>query len=562
MSDVPDFPINIVAVAAPTSANITWDPPTDTGESSITGYTVVSTPGNKTISVGPDVNTYTMTGLTNGIPYRFQVFAQTEIGMSGISNAVTPYPPPRVTKFTSTATIHTLTLRWVGIPGAGPSPITSYTITCSDTNVVIPPVSLIGNNGTCVITEGLTAGTAINFSIFASSAILDSSTITLTGVIPLTYPDPPSELTAVAKAGSAILTWLPGSFDGGTAVTEYIISYDGMTVAPAAIPMVTLRAVSGNARSLTVSKLVNGNSYMFYIRAKTKAGISQTFTSSATITPYGLPGAPVLTVVPGDSQATLSWTARLAHEESPITSYTITCTNPAVTIPSPNITSAIAGNVIVTGLTNGTLYTFRINSVSEMGSSAVVSKAILVAALPDSPTNLIATRGSTSAVLSWTAPNSNGGAAITSYVITSIPATTTITLATKILPTTVTVTKLRNGTEYTFYIVARNSTGTSVTPTESNAVTPATVPAAPRVTGASLSQSIRLSWPDPVNNGSAITSYTVTSIPSSTIPSDITSSPVTIEGLTPGAGYVFTVIAVNSVGNSLPGRSASIRPTA
>jgi len=735
MSDVPDFPINIVAVAGPASAIITWEPPT--GESSITGYTVVSTPGNKTIPLGPDVNTYTMTGLTNGVSYRFQVFTGSEIGMSGISSAIIPYPPPRVTNFKATITDNTVTLRWVGVPGAAASPIVSYTIFCSDTNVQIPSVSLNGNIGTCVITEGLTVGTPIIFDIYASSAILPSPTITLTGVIPLRFPDPPSELTAIAKAGSAILSWSAPS-NGGTPITEYIIRYNGITAALAEIAMVTLPAVRGTLTSVTVPKLINGNSYMFYILAKTKLGISQTSTSSATITPYGLPGVPVLTVSAGDSMATLTWTATRAHEESPITGYTITSTNQAVTIPSININepltttitgltngtiytfrinsvsdmgssaivsktvtpakvpdsplnfvaiakaagallswsaptytggsiltaykitygsitktfpantttalitglvngteytfSIVAKNIMgdsitpltsnaitpyalpgapvvtvvpgdsmatlswtatpanenspitgyaltctnqavtidppivspkgISGLTNGTSYTFRINSVSDIGSSAIISKTTLVAAVPDSPTNLVATRGAASAVLSWSAPASNGGAPVTSYVITSVPAITPITLATKILPTTTTISKLTNGTEYTFYIVARNSTGPSVTSSGSNAVTPAAVPAAPRVTGAAGSQRVTLSWPAPLNNGSNITSYIVTSTPASTIPSDITSSPVIIEGLTAGTGYVFTVIAVNSVGNSLPGRTASIRPTA
>ena len=47
MSTVPDFPTNIVAVAGPASATITWEIPLSDGGSALTGYTVISTPDNK-----------------------------------------------------------------------------------------------------------------------------------------------------------------------------------------------------------------------------------------------------------------------------------------------------------------------------------------------------------------------------------------------------------------------------------------------------------------------------------------------------------------------------------
>lgn len=88
MSTVPDFPTNIVAVAGPASATITWEIPLSDGGSALTGYTVISTPDNKIQTVDPWVYTYTMTGLKNGVSYTFQVFAQNEFGISGTSAAI------------------------------------------------------------------------------------------------------------------------------------------------------------------------------------------------------------------------------------------------------------------------------------------------------------------------------------------------------------------------------------------------------------------------------------------------------------------------------------------
>ncbi len=89
MSTIPDFPINVVAVAGGASATITWEAPVSDGGSAITGYTIVSTPDNKSESVPANVLTYTMNGLKPGTAYRFQVFAQNAIGFSGTSAAVT-----------------------------------------------------------------------------------------------------------------------------------------------------------------------------------------------------------------------------------------------------------------------------------------------------------------------------------------------------------------------------------------------------------------------------------------------------------------------------------------
>ena len=45
----------------------------------------------------------------------------------------------------------------------------------------------------------------------------------------------------------------------------------------------------------------------------------------------------------------------------------------------------------------------------------------LSAAAPDAPTNVMAVRGNVEAVVSFTAPASNGGAIITGYTVTSSP---------------------------------------------------------------------------------------------------------------------------------------------
>jgi Fibronectin type III domain len=89
--------------------------------------------------------------------------------------------------------------------------------------------------------------------------------------------------------------------------------------------------------------------------------------------------------------------------------------------------------------------------------------------VPSSPTAVAATAGDSSAVVTWQAPVSNGGSAVTGYTLRSQPATATLVVGAA--ATSTPVAGLQNGTTYTFTVTADNAAGHS-TPSASNAVTP------------------------------------------------------------------------------------------
>ena len=101
---------------------------------------------------------------------------------------------------------------------------------------------------------------------------------------------------------------------------------------------------------------------------------------------------------------------------------------------------------------------------------------------PGAPTNVQAAAGDASATVTWRAPRKDGGAAITSYTVTSQPAGGSATVSGSTL--TAVVGNLQNGTPYTFSVVATNSAGSSVSSSPSNSVTPtgATEPPPPDTT--------------------------------------------------------------------------------
>ena len=92
------------------------------------------------------------------------------------------------------------------------------------------------------------------------------------------------------------------------------------------------------------------------------------------------------------------------------------------------------------------------------------------ATAPDAPVSAAAMAGEASASVSWKAPVSDGGSAITSYTVTSSPTITPVTAAGS--ATSATVTGLADGTSYTFTIIANNAIGPSAPSAASNAVIP------------------------------------------------------------------------------------------
>ena len=109
-----------------------------------------------------------------------------------------------------------------------------------------------------------------------------------------------------------------------------------------------------------------------------------------------------------------------------------------------------------------------VSPVADAPAAAAPAPAAVTS--PGAPTNVLATNASSPSVVSWTAPESNGGAAITSYTVTSTPGSVTCSTASSPCE----VTGLTNGTTYTFTVTATNTAGTGTASTASSSVIPAT----------------------------------------------------------------------------------------
>jgi hypothetical protein len=272
----------------------------------------------------------------------------------------------------------------------------------------------------------------------------------------------------------------------------------------------------------------------------------------------------------GNMQATVTWTAPPANGVT-IVGYEITPYIGSMA-QTPQDFAGTATTDVVSGLENGTTYTFTVKAGSIIGGcadlcagafgpvSAPSNAVAYPATAPGPPSGVAASPGNAGATVSWTAPLANG-APISAYVVTPYIAGVAQTPQTFMTTATSdTLSGLNNGTAYTFTVAGVNTLGEG---TQSAATTAVLVgaPGAPVLTAFYAGsqpgiQQLVLSWTAPPANGSPITAYVITvdDWPQNgplIETSQTFNSPATTETLGPlnsGDSYRLTVAAVNSFG--------------
>jgi predicted phage tail protein len=137
--------------------------------------------------------------------------------------------------------------------------------------------------------------------------------------------------------------------------------------------------------------------------------------------PATVPAAPTIgAATGGNASATVRWTAPVSNGGSAITGYQVEVRVNGVAQGAARVAPASVTSLEVTGLTNGTAYTFRVRALNAVGQgvfSGVSNTVTPATVVPGAPTIGTATAGNASATVRWTAPASNGGSAITSYSV-------------------------------------------------------------------------------------------------------------------------------------------------
>ena len=389
-AQLPGIPTAVSAVAGNANATVSFTGPPSTGGVPITGYTVTSSPG--AISVSGVASPIVVTGLTNGTAYTFTVKATNINGTgaaSAASNSVTPAVPATLVP----AVIQAVTL------AQSASAVTSFSLVVTTASITVgnavgmtigsfnninPPtlVSIVDNLGNVYAadtTQTLSSGPTVwillkpnlsnspnTFTITVSSSSSDTIHIKAT-VYEVTniLASTPLDVTATTTTSfqSALINVpFTTTYANDFALAGYCATFsqsytlnNGWTSDDATGSTYTAHYVAstGGANSFQLTPATSCITLVVIASYKCASAGSPT-----------APGIPTgVTAIAGNASATVSFTPPTG---SP-TSYTVTSS------PGSLTASGTASPITISGLTNGTAYTFTVKASNAYGTSAASS---------------------------------------------------------------------------------------------------------------------------------------------------------------------------------------------
>ena len=552
----PGQPTGVTATAGNASATVSWTAPA-AGGSPISSYTVTAFIGTTAqspptvVNGSPPATSTTVTGLTNGQPYTFTVYATNAQGNgppSAASNTVTPAPPPppgQPTGVTATAGNASASVSWTA-PSAGGSPISSYTVTAFiGTTAQSPPTVVNGSPpATSTTVTGLTNGQTYTFTVYATNAQGNGQASAASNAVTPTAPTAPGQPTSVTATpgnASAVVSWTAPA-NGGSPITSYTVTaFIGST----AQSPTTVVSGSPPATSTTVTGLTNGQTYTFTVYATNAVGNSSPSAASNAVTL-------VANVVqnPGFESSLTSWTTGGASAPTATTAKAHSGTHSALlgvaSGAEPNGDSSLSQSVVVPSGTSSLTFWYQSATTDQICSGTACQYDWEEAQIRNtSGTTLASVMKQNNNTSTWTQVTFD----------TSTYAGQTIVLW--------------------FNVHEDGSTppDDSALYLDDVALMQTAAPSAPGqptgVTATAGNASATVSWTAPSNGGSTISSYKVTPFigTAAQTATVVSGSPpatsVSVTGLTNGTAYTFTVTATNSVGTGPPSASSNaVTPTA
>jgi hypothetical protein len=216
VSAAPLAPLNVTAAATGNGQiTVNWFPATNCQP--ITSYTVRALLANGSPSAVPDSSVLagangvvptvaTITALTNGSTFEFEVEACNSVGcspFSAVSNLVLLSVPGTPTGVTAVAGNNAATVSWVAAQAAaGAPPVTSYTVSAFDSAAPTVVASTATAPASGALVSGLINGHTYTFSVHATNAVGNSAESSLSGPITLPLPSPTDMAVTVSAPAS------------------------------------------------------------------------------------------------------------------------------------------------------------------------------------------------------------------------------------------------------------------------------------------------------------------------------------------------------------------------
>jgi len=354
------------------TATVYWSTPSATGGAAITGYVVEysvdnGTSWSRSAQIPVSRRNLALTGLQGGQAHLFRVLAVNSVGIGAPSMVVTATPvaptaasaPRSLSGFVSGSTGY---LSW-SIPSTnGGAVITGYNVEFSRDNGASWTRTLTTTARSTRI-NNLVGGINYMFRVTSMNSVGESVPSNIVSLQPRIAgaPNPPSRVSAVVNGTSVMMSWARVT-SSHAVVTDYVIEYslnyssswfvwnDGVSTSTQATLTNMTPDVPVSLRVKAVNRFGSspGSSVITVIPRATAVAPSAPFNVSAT---------------PGDTRVTVRWNSPTSDGGAAISSYTVTASPGGATC----VTTTNA--CVVTGLSNGTNYTFVVVARNAVGAS-------------------------------------------------------------------------------------------------------------------------------------------------------------------------------------------------
>ena len=548
---LPGAPSQLVAAGGVGSIDLSWTAPASDGGDAVSSYAIYrgAVPASMAQIGTASSTSYRDTSLPPSTLYYYDVRAVNSVGQGPATSgsARTAGLPSSPSGPIGSASVTSVQLSWEAPGQDGGCSVIGYNVY---RGLSITTMSLVATVTTLSFEDhDLSPGTTYYYSISAVNAVGEGASSAIDELATLvSVPSAPRNLDVQPGTKCIDLAWDAPSSDGGSAIVAYYV-YRGSAHAQLTFLADTfLTAYSDQDVSL-------GQTYYYQVTALNSLGES-TASSEASAKALAPPSAPIgLQGSKVKSSVGLSWGAPQSDGGASVTGYVIyRGTDPGSLSELTTVGAVLLYNDSSLPRANAAYYRVAaVNSAGEGAQSDIISVALTKKASP--PRDLQASSQDGKLLLTWEAPEDDGGANITAYAIYRRSADGDFARVAEVNSTSLLDMGLANGVTYTYSIAAINTVGEGDL-TGDVSGKPFGLPSSPPYLNAtSYDQMVVLRWGSPSSDGGdAVIGYDVFVVDGSgerylgQVAQGVNS--YACNGLKNGVSYVFRVAAVNAAGES------------
>jgi hypothetical protein len=250
--------------------------------------------------------------------------------------------------------------------------INGTAIAGANTNTYTPAAGDVGEALNCTVT-GINSVASASVSS-ATTALVQDSVPTVPTVV----------TTSAVTATNATLNWNMPLSNGGSTITGYVVTRNGVDSGGYGAYSTTLVAT---ANSFPFNQLISGDTYTFTVAAINAVGIGPAASISVTISGgIGAPSVPTLVSVSGitSTTATINWSAPISAGGSTITGYVVTRNgfDSGGYGAYSDTLAATANSFTFNQLISGDTYTFTVAAINASGTGTAVAQTVPISAAP------------------------------------------------------------------------------------------------------------------------------------------------------------------------------------